>query len=93
MPLVIPCMSLLYNSSTVILADLCRFHLMTIVNNIEIELPKCPVCSFCRWWIAFICYVCMITRALVLFLVTRDQISIDRESKNKTEYPAIKTSP
>ena len=64
---------------------------MMIVSNIEIKLPKCPVYLFCRRWIAFICYIYMTTRVFVLFLVTRDQISIDRESKNRIEYLAIKT--
>ena len=71
MPSIIVCTSLLSSSSTVISTDLCRFHLMMIVGNIEVKLLKCLVCSFCRWWIAFICYTCITTRALVLFLVIR----------------------
>ena len=71
MPSMIACTSLLGSSSTAISTDLCRFHLMTIVGNIEVKLPKCLACSFCRRWIAFICYTCTTMRALVLFLVTR----------------------
>ena len=79
MPPMILCTSLLGDNSTANLAGLCRFHLMTIVSNVDIKLPKCPTWSFCRWRSFFIHYTCLTTRALVLPLLIRDQISIDTE--------------
>ena len=49
MPLMIVCTSLLSSSSTVISMNLYRFHLITIVGNIEVKFLKCLMCSFCRW--------------------------------------------